>query len=281
MSWWEKILRIDSRIIYLIMLIGISIPLIKPIGLPLAVVNTTTQAYEEVEKLQPGDKVLMSFDYSPGGAAELDPVSNALLIHFLRRDAKVIAVASVPEGTMYAQNNLQIYEDAGKVYGEDFVNLGYFAGGENAVAALSEDIRSVFRSDIHGTSLDQIPMMQEVKDANDLNMVVSVNVGPGGAATADVWVRQIAVVYKDVPVILAVTAVMTSSNMPYLQSGQIKGLLGGLRPAAEYEVLLNEPGQGVAMMDAQSAAHITILVFILLGNIAYFANKSKKSETTS
>lgn len=276
MSFWEKILKADSRIIYVIMLLGIAIPLIKPLGLPLAVVDTTTQAYEQVEKLQPGDRVLMSFDYSPGGEAELDPISNALLTHFLRKDIKVYAVASVPEGTMFAQRNLEIYKNAGKEYGKDYVNLGYFAGGENAVAAISENIRSVFKSDINGTSVDQIEMMQEVQDMNDLNMVVSVNVGPGGAATADVWVRQIAVVYKDVPVILGVTAVMTPSNMPYLQSGQLKGLLGGLRPAAEYEVLLEQPGQAVAMMDAQSAAHITILVFILLGNIAYFITKPKQ-----
>ncbi|HHY17673.1 MAG TPA: hypothetical protein GX524_06305, partial [Firmicutes bacterium] len=213
---WEKILKVDPRIIYFIMLLGISIPLISPLGLPLAVVDTTTQAFDEVEKLNPGDRVLMSFDYSPGGAAELDPISHALLTHFLRKDVKVYAVASVPEGTMFAQRNLAIYEDAGKVYGKDFVNLGYFAGGENAVAALSENIRSVFKSDIDGTPVDQIEMMQDVKDMNDINMVVSVNVGPGGAATADVWVRQIAVVYKDVPVILGVTAVMTPSNMPYL-----------------------------------------------------------------
>ena len=116
---------------------------------------------------------------------------------------------------------------------------------------------------------------------NDMDMVVSVNVGPGGAATAQVWVRQVAVIYPDVPVVLGVTAVMTPNIMPYLQSRQIKGLLGGLRPAAEYELLLEAPGNAVAMMDAQSAAHITILGFIILGNIAYFVTKPKKQVKTN
>lgn len=276
MSFFQKLLKVDSRIIYLIMLIGISVPLLRPFGLPLEVVNTTIQAYEVVEKLEPGARVLMSFDYSPGGAAELDPISKAMLTHFIRKDAKVYAVASVPEGTMFAQNNLALYEKEGKVYGKDFVNLGYFAGGESAVAALSEDFHSVFKTDTNGTPVDQIDMMQEVQDMNDIDLVVSINVGPGGAATAQVWVRQVAVVYEDVPVILGVTAVMTPNNMPYLQSGQLAGLLGGLRPAAEYEVLLEQPGEAVAMMDAQSAAHITILVFIVLGNVAYFVTKPKK-----
>lgn len=274
--WWEKILKVDPRIIYLVMILCISVPLIKPLGLPLSIVETTVQAYEEVEKLEPGSKVLMSFDYSPGGAAELDPIARALVMHFLQKDLKVYAIASVPEGTMYAQKNMEIYAGAGKVYGEDYVVLGYFAGGENAVAALSENLRNVFKSDIYGSPIDQIKMMQDVNSIRDVDLVVSINVGPGGAATADVWVRQVAVVYRDVPVILGMTAVMTPNCMPYLQSKQIKGLLGGLRPAAEYELLLEQPGPAVAMMDAQSAAHLTILIFILLGNIAYFATRPKQ-----
>lgn len=281
MSFFEKLLKTDSRIIYLIMLIGIAIPLINPLGLPLEIVDTTRQAFQEVEKLAPGAKVLVSFDYSPGGAAELDPISAAMLSHFLRKGAKIYAVTSVAEGTMFAQQNLKLYEAAGKVYGTDFVNLGYFAGGESAVAAMSEDFRSVFKTDTEGTPVDQIAMMKDVQDMNDMDMVVSVNVGPGGAATAQVWVRQVAVIYPDVPVVLGVTAVMTPNIMPYLQSRQIKGLLGGLRPAAEYELLLEAPGNAVAMMDAQSAAHITILGFIILGNIAYFVTKPKKQVKTN
>lgn len=276
MSFWEKVLRTDSRIIYAILVIGISISLVNPIGLPLSTVDTTKQVYNEIEKLQPGDRVLVSFDYSPGGAAELDPIANALLSHFLQKGLKVYAVSSEPAGVMYATKNLELYEEAGKVYGEDFVNLGYFVGGEPAIAAFGENIRSTIKVDVHDTPLDDIKMMKDVKGIGDMDMAMSINVGPSGGGTADVWVRQIAVVYKDVPFILGVTAVMTPNNLPYLQSGQIKGLLGGLRPAAEYEMLLEQPGQAVAMMDAQSVSHIIILTFIALGNIAYFVTKSKK-----
>jgi len=263
------------------MLLAISIPLVRPIGLPISIVNTTRQAFNEVEKLKPGDRVLMSFDYSPGSAPELDPNAHALLVHFLRKHVKVYAVTSVPAGTMYAVKNLKLYEEAGRVYGKDYVNLGYFAGGESAVAALCENIRNVFSADIGGTPLDEIEMMQGVDDITDFDMVVSINTGPGGAATADVWVRQVAVVYPDVSVMLAVTAVMTPRNMPFLQAGQIKGLLGGLRPAAEYEMLLEAPAQAVSMMDAQSGAHLTILGFIILGNIAYLATRGKKRANSA
>jgi hypothetical protein len=53
--------------------------------------------------------------------------------------------------------------------------------------------------------------------------------------------------------------------------------MGGLRGAAEYEVLLEQngvyPTTGKAFqgMDVQSVAHIAIFLFVLIGNIAFFA----------
>ncbi len=49
------------------------------------------------------------------------------------------------------------------------------AGAKNAVAALSENIRRPL-SDINQIQT-KLKMMQDVKDMNDINMVVSVNVG--------------------------------------------------------------------------------------------------------
>ncbi len=47
--------------------------------------------------------------------------------------------------------------------------------------------------------------------------------------------QQMQAVYK-VPVAGGVTAVSIPGRMPYLQSGQLSGILAGLRGAAEYEV---------------------------------------------
>ena len=46
--------------------------------------------------------------------------------------------------------------------------------------------------------------------------------------------------------------------------------MGGMKGAAEYELLVNAPGAAVQGMDAQSLGHIVILVFIILGNLGYF-----------
>ncbi len=94
----------------------------------------------------------------------------------------------------------------------------------------------------------------------------------------EVWIRQVVDPMKIIYALGTVT-VCVPSALPYYDSGQIKGLLGGLRASAEYEVLNNKPGQGAAMMDAQSMAHLLILAFIAIGNIAFFVDKSKKKTS--
>jgi hypothetical protein len=69
---------------------------------------------------------------------------------------------------------------------------------------------------------------------------------------------------------------MGPQNEPYYQSGQLAGLLSGLRCAAEYEVRSGHPGRAAAGMDAQSLGHVVIILAICLGNLAYFLNARSK-----
>jgi hypothetical protein len=61
-----------------------------------------------------------------------------------------------------------------------------------------------------------------------------------------------------------------------MNSGQMIGLMSGLRGAAEYEMLLQQPSKGVAAMDALSASHLVMILFIIIGNIGYFVTKSRQ-----
>ena len=57
----------------------------------------------------------------------------------------------------------------------------------------------------------------------------------------------------------------------------MNGLIGGLRRAAEYEVLIKEKGRATAGMDAQSATHFAIVVLVLLCNVFYlFVGRSSE-----
>jgi hypothetical protein len=66
---------------------------------------------------------------------------------------------------------------------------------------------------------------------------------------------------------------MATSFYPFLSAGQMVGLLGGLKGAAEYEMLIDKPGMGQRGMDAQSVCHLVIILLVIAGNVGYFMRK--------
>jgi hypothetical protein len=74
------------------------------------------------------------------------------------------------------------------------------------------------------------------------------------------------------------TGVMAPGLYPLLRSGQINGLIGGLRGAAEYETLMDQKGRAIAGMDAQSATHLAIIVLVIMCNLFYFSSRKQKVQ---
>ena len=49
MSWARKILSIDRRIIFLLVAVGVALPLILPVNLPITVTPRVQAAYDAIE----------------------------------------------------------------------------------------------------------------------------------------------------------------------------------------------------------------------------------------
>jgi len=56
-------------------------------------------AYDAIDALPPGSKVLISMDYEPDIMAELLPMSVAVIRHCFRKHLQVIAMTLFPAGT--------------------------------------------------------------------------------------------------------------------------------------------------------------------------------------
>lgn len=262
---------IDKRIVYTLIAILILIPLLRPIGLPVQISRGTQLAYDAVEELQEGDIVLYVFDLAASIEAEILPTAVAWLHHLMGKGVKIVTVAVyATEGPMYAVKAFDtLAPEYGYEYGKDYVILPYAAGFETAAAAIGRNIRSVYPQDFYGKPITQLPLMDQVDDANDFAAVMmSANWGP------DIWVRQLVDIYK-VPMIHNCTGIVAPGAQAYLSSGQIKGLVGALSGAAEYEVLLGIPGAAAAAMDAQSTTHALTVVLVLLGNIGFYISRGK------
>lgn len=269
-SIWQRLLNIDRRIVYLFLFAFISLPLLVPIGLPLTISPETRAIYDYIEKLPEGSVVVVSFDYSPSSYSEQHPQAVAVMNHLMRKPGiKIILVAFWEQGPIMAEEILRTIDTHGKEYGKDFVHLGYVAGGETAMSAFAADIHKTFPVDYRKNPIDSLPMMADIRSAKDISLLISIAAGSPGVPE---FARQIQGPYK-VPFAAGLVAISVPITMPYMQSGQMFGLMAGLRGAAEYEQLLNMKGKGSIGMDAISFSHIVVLAFILIANVAYLANR--------
>lgn len=278
MGIWEKLQNVDKRVFYLLLTLAIAIPIIVPLGLPIRITQMTKPAFDFIEALPDGSAVLIGYDYEPGNEIDLNPQAIGLFHQFGAKKMKVVAISSFPPTPLFAEQTLKILEEQyGYKYGEDYVNLGYYAGGESTFVAFSEDPQSIFPEDYRGNATSSLPIMQDIKSLRDFAVTITLNDGPADGMTIEGMIRQANMAYER-PLLIGCTPVMSASNIQYVQSGQALGILIGLSGAAEYETLTNHPGPGVKGMDSQSVAHMLIIAFIILGNTGYFITKSKKSK---
>jgi len=56
------------------------------------------------------------------------------------------------------------------------------------------------------------------------------------------------------------------------------GMLGGMKGAADYEILVNQPGLAAKGMSAQSLVHLFIILSVIAGNIVFFIEKRRKRQ---
>ena len=274
--WFDRVLTIDRRWIYLLMAIAVVIPAIVTFDVPVAVSNEVRAIYDFVDELEPGDVLLLAIDYDPSTLAELHPMSEAILRQAFEKDVRVIVTALNQFGPAMADELItRVADDLGKVNGVDYTFLGYKPYPALTILAMGTDFRVPFPTDYYGTEIEDIPMMEDIHNYAEVVGVVSM----AGGNAADMWIQYGNAKYG-IPVALGVTGVMASDYYPYLQSDQLTGLLGGLKGAAEYETLVGVPDTATIGMDAQSLAHLAIIMFILIGNIMFFMDRRRGRITS-
>jgi hypothetical protein len=270
MPWYKRIQNIDRRIIYIILFFAIAIPLISPMGLPISLNDSTKDAYNTIANLPAGSRVLYSFDCSASSAPENKPAALAMIRLSLEKKHKVYIFGTWADGPTLATIWVDpLFQEMKSKYGEDYINIGY----RTPAAAILETMRTDFNKavggvDINKKPLSDFPIMKDVKKASDLAAVVALTSGdPGLTEWINFWYATGGV--KNI--VGACTAVDIPTRMNNYRAGQMKGLVGGMRGAAEFEKMNNKLGEATVGMDAQSMGHLAIIVFLVIGNIGYLA----------
>jgi hypothetical protein len=277
----ERLSTLDRRVIFLLIALAVIIPLIVhyTTAIPPSVIVQTL--FDKMESLPPGSKILFSFDYGPSTVPENQPMANAFVRHALERGHRVYLMALWPTGARQSQQLIEELievEYPNKVEGEDWIHLGYKAGNQGLINTLMSDFKAMYTTDIAGRSIEEFPMMDEIRTLMDFDLVLAL--GSGFPGTKE-WI-QFAGDPGNIPVGGGTTAVMAPLLFPYYPR-QMVGLLGGLQGAAEYESALIEKYPHLSQrsriasesMGPQVTAHLVIVGFIVVGNITYLIERRR------
>ena len=280
---------VGRRTVFIFVGIAVVLPFFMAVEQPIKSSPEVESLYNAVNELKPGSKVLVSFDFDPPSAPELQPMAESFFYLCLKNDLKIIIMGLWPQGPQQAEMAMQkVLEDpeiASKNirYGTDYINLGFQAGNEFVIQKMGSDIRSMFTTDYYGNLFDSLPLARGMRNLSNFDF--SMNLSAGYPGTIE-WV-QVAVDRYGVKLGAGNTAVQAPQVYPYLRAGQLVGLLGGLNGAAEFEKVTGILGKGTKFMVSQSAAHVIVIAFIIIGNAAFFLgerrqkNKGKERSTST
>ncbi len=278
MNFWDKLAALDRRWIYLLIVVSLIFPFIVPMSFRISITPEARQLFEAVEALPDSSIVMLTFDYYPSTVAETEPMTTAALHHLFRKDCRVITLSTIPLGgpSMAERVTRSVALQHDKVYGIDFVNLGYKYGYVAVLKGMGISIESVYPTDNSGAPLSELPMMAAVRNYDDISFIFVVS----DNMIVEYWISIVNAQYGT-PMGCGVTAVSAPKYYSFVGSGQMTGLLGGMKGAAEYELLVGTRGMAEKGMGMQSLVHLMIILMVIVGNIAFFAGRRAKKGKTA
>ncbi len=264
---------LDRRWLFIAMGVLVLLPLLFPLALPLYPSSPVKAFRDAIAKVPDGSVILMPCDYDPSGAPEMVPMTRTALRQLFRKHCRVVMLNLWNGGSGITDQVLRetAAEFPGLRYGVDYVNLGYKAGNEAVMVLMGSGIVNAFPRDYNGADTRTLPLMQHARDYGSFPLLVNISEGYPGTKE---WVQQVQGRFH-LPMVAGVTAVSAPEFYPYLQTGQLQGLLGGMAGAAEYEKLQDEVGTATRGMDAQSLAHYFVALCILAGNAIQWSRRRK------
>jgi hypothetical protein len=209
---------------------------------PLPTVRSAAYEISRVAQLPPNSKVLVVFDYDAAQSGELNRVAAALLKSPALRNAQIEVASLNPQGSAMAQSVLKTLPDL------RYADLGFAPGQVNGVQSL-------------------------LAKTGDVKLIIEVAASP---ETVRWWTEQLQANRAEIPLVVGVSAGAEPLTMPYVQSGQVKGLVSGFPGAVAYlntTGMMNTYSQDQIKdyqipLDALTLANYVMVVLIVVGLIA-------------
>ncbi|NQT87737.1 hypothetical protein HQ560_13290 [bacterium] len=269
-----KLHDMDGRWLYGVMLLVLILPFALTIPMPSHITSSATFGLHDAIEACPKDKVVwIDSTWDMGSRAECRAQIDCIVRHLCRRGIRfvVTSVAASPFAPEFARNAIEpIADEAGYVYGRDWVNAGFVQAGGNmgvVIDGLCRDFQKIYPADDQNTPMAELPLMARMRSIEDVHLVCCITYAPSPD-----WISFVKGQHGT-PVGFACMSIMAPNYFTFLDSRQLCGMLVGNRGAAEYEALEAHPAKGTRLIMAASFGVCVIIGAALLGNIGMWARR--------
>ena len=257
--------RFLRGIIFMLLLVVVVLPLFTGTSMndiPLTASAGTGQAHAFVQyELPPDSAVLLIFDYEAAFAAEMEAAAAPLIDYMMTiKHPRLCLLASRATGAGLSDRFMRKTQP-----GKEYVNLGYLPGDAAGALAFVEDPVRVKPVSVNGQDAWQTETLQGVTSISNFAAILLLT---DEADTARIWIEQTQGRRQDTKLIVLASAQAGPLLLPYLESGQIDGMVVGLDGGGPIEKANSgRPGKVRQYWDAFGFGLIVTIFIISAGSL--------------
>lgn len=246
-----------------------------------AVLPETRYIHQVLQTTPPNAPILLSFDYEPGFAGEMDPGATAILSQLLSSNAYLMFVTTNPIGVAVTERVLSLTsENISFQMGDptQYVNAGYIPGGPTGLYSLATSIRSTLPQSVNGDPIWQQPALEDVHSISDFYSIIVITDSPD---TGRAWIEQVGPQLGHTPLLIVASAKTEPILRPYYEAKpkQVQGLMFGLRGAAATENITGISNHASNYWNSFSLTVIVASVILLVGGLVSAISAASKLDT--
>jgi hypothetical protein len=226
--------------------------------------------------LEPGDAVWLGMDVTADLWGNFGATGVDTLQHLFDKEGVKFAVVSfhgAANPVVFDRMVLPRVNQRDKVYGVDWVNIGYTEGMEAAMASVAADLTFPVK-DFYGDLLADMPFFDDVKSGDDIDLAIYIGTGIG-----HLTIMMVGIPYNT-RVITSATGMDVAMFLTYKQAGTLHGICVESVGAAQYELLRKRPGMAISLVDSISLLHVFMVAVVLVANAIYLFQRARGIDIT-
>ena len=261
----------------LLMVVMISLVVLTPAAAPAPdlVGSPAVEKFNRaIESIPEGSVVLIAADFEPGFQGEMRLASRGMIQRLITQKVRLALISSLPSGPVVAANLVSeahslLYPSisSGYLLKDQVINLGYLPGGIVSLQEFAlqpqQAVRYGLNSARDGRVVWQNPALNSITQLTDFAAVIVLT---DSLDNGRAWIEQVQPTLGGKRPFLVVASAQSAPWIsPYVESGQVSGMLAGVPDAMVFQKDMNVPGIQPGIMYSLQAGSLIGVVLILLG----------------